>query len=111
MATLAQALAIAVAHHQRGRLDLAEEIYRRILAADPRHAETWHLWGVAALQREEYLLAVERIGRAIEIRPHEAAYYTNQGGALDKLGQLDAAVAAFRRAVALPPERAEPHHH
>jgi predicted O-linked N-acetylglucosamine transferase (SPINDLY family) len=111
MATLAEALAVAVTHHQGGRLELAEELYRRILAAAPEHAEAWHLWGVVALQRGQFPLAVERVQQAIALRPHAAAYYNNLGGALQKLGRLDEAIAAFRRATELAPDLAEPHHH
>jgi len=111
MATLAEALAVAVGHHQGGRLELAEEIYRRILAAEPAHAETWHLWGVVALQRGQFPLAVERLRQAIAFGPHEAAYHNNLGGALHKLGRLDEAIAAFRRAIELAPQLPDPYHH
>jgi Flp pilus assembly protein TadD len=40
MATLSEALAIAIEHHQNGRLQAAEQIYRKILAVEPNHAET-----------------------------------------------------------------------
>jgi len=36
---ISEAFAIAVEHHRAGRLDLAEEIYRRILAVEPNHAD------------------------------------------------------------------------
>jgi nucleotidyltransferase/DNA polymerase involved in DNA repair len=39
MATISEALATAVQHHQAGRLQAAEEIYRQILAVDPDHAD------------------------------------------------------------------------
>jgi hypothetical protein len=35
MATIPEALAIALQHHQAGRLPEAERIYRQILQADP----------------------------------------------------------------------------
>ena len=37
-------------HHQAGRLELAEEIYRRILAVEPNHPDALHLLGVVAHQ-------------------------------------------------------------
>ena len=33
MATISEALAIAIQHHQAGRLQAAEQIYRQILAS------------------------------------------------------------------------------
>ena len=36
--------------HQRGQLAEAEQIYRKILAIDPRHADSLHLLGALAHQ-------------------------------------------------------------
>ncbi len=43
MATISEALAIAIQHHRAGQLQAAEQIYRQILAAEPNHADTLHL--------------------------------------------------------------------
>jgi hypothetical protein len=40
--------AAAVGHHQAGRLNEAIRIYGEVLAASPRHADSFHLLGVAA---------------------------------------------------------------
>ena len=50
MATIPEALAIALAHHQAGRLPEAESIYRQSLALEPTHVVAWHLLGVMAHQ-------------------------------------------------------------
>lgn len=42
VATIPKALAIALQHHQAGRLQQAEPIYREILRADPNHADALH---------------------------------------------------------------------
>jgi Flp pilus assembly protein TadD len=42
----------AVAHQKAGRLSEAEEIYRRLLAAEPEHPEALHWLGVLFLQRD-----------------------------------------------------------
>ena len=46
MATLPEILAIAIEHHQAGRLQAAEQVYRQILAVEPNQADAWHLLGV-----------------------------------------------------------------
>jgi len=43
MATISEALAIAIQHHQGDRLQAAEQTYRQILAVEPNHAEAHHL--------------------------------------------------------------------
>jgi protein O-GlcNAc transferase len=50
MATIPEALAIAIHHHQNGRLQAAEQIYRQILQAEPDEADALHLLGVLAHQ-------------------------------------------------------------
>ena len=48
MATIPEALAVAVQYHQSGNLQQAEAIYRQILQVDPNHANALHLLGVIA---------------------------------------------------------------
>ena len=61
MATIPEALAIAIQHHQAGRLQAAEQIYRQILAVEPNHADAIHLLGVIAHQVGKHEIAVEYI--------------------------------------------------
>ena len=58
----------ALAHHQAGRLPEAEQLYRQILALEPRHADSLHLLGVLAQQVGRHDIALELIGRAIATR-------------------------------------------
>jgi len=51
MADVKELLRLAIEHHQQGRLDEAEVLYRQILDADPNHADANHMLGVAACQR------------------------------------------------------------
>ena len=43
--TIPQDFALALQHHQAGRLEAAEQIYRRILNAVPDHADALHAIG------------------------------------------------------------------
>jgi protein O-GlcNAc transferase len=109
MATITEALAIAVEHHQAGRLQIAEEIYRRILAVEPNQPDALHLLGLVAHQVGRHDVAVEFIGRAIELEGSAAAFHNNLGNALMDLGRLDEAVASYQRAMELKPDYAEAH--
>ncbi len=109
MATISQALAIAVQHHQAGRLQAAEQIYRQILAAEPSHADAWHLLGVIANQMGEHEVAVEYIGRAIGLKSTTAAFHNNLGEAYRALRNLPQALACYRRALDLEPDYAKAH--
>ena len=97
----------AVRQHRAGQLANAETLYRRILAADPRHADSMHLLGVLAHQAGRNERASDLIGRAIAINGKVASYHYNLGNALVGQNRLDDAAACFRRAVALQPDHAD----
>ena len=109
MATVSEALAIAVEHHQGGRLQAAEQIYRQILAVEPNQADAWHLLGVIAHQVGKHEIAVEYMERAIGLNGTEAVFHNNLGNALNAQGKFDEAVACYRRALELKPDYAEAH--
>jgi len=101
---------VAVGHHQAGRLDEAERLYREILAAAPDHVDSLHLLGVVASQRGRHAEAIALIGRAIALRPQPAAeFHSNIGLAHRALGQPDQAIRHFERALALKLDYAEAH--
>ncbi len=110
MATISEALAIAFQHHQAGRLQAAEQIYRQILALQPNHAVGWYLLGVIARQLGQHAVAVEYMGRAITLSPDVASYRVDCGNSLKEQGKLDEAVACYRRALELKPDYAEAHY-
>jgi len=109
MANISEALAIAQQHHQAGRLRLAEEIYHRILEADPHHADAMHLLGVIAHQAGDHELAIKRIRRALVECDTVAAYHNNLGEAYRAMDQLAEAAQSYRRAILLRPDYAEAH--
>jgi tetratricopeptide (TPR) repeat protein len=97
------AFAEAVRHHQDGRLAEAEALYRSVLAAHPRHADSLHLLGVLAHQAGRHAAAVALIDAAIAIDAEAPVYFCNLGNALQAAGRLDDAIAAYRNALALQP--------
>ena len=97
------------AHHQAGRLQEAEAIYRQVLEAEPNNPDALHLLGVIAHQMGNKELPVELIGRAIAANPRVPAYHNNLGNALKVQGKLEDAVTAYHGALALKPDYAEAH--
>ena len=97
----------AFRHHQAGRLREAEELYRRVLKQEPRHADALHLLGVLSHQTGKIDMAADLIRRAIALRPDYPEAYNNLGNILKHKGQLDEAIAACRKAIALRPNYAD----
>ncbi|HCA26645.1 MAG TPA: sulfotransferase [Betaproteobacteria bacterium] len=103
-AALSQAMQLALQHHQQGRLEQAESLYRQVTQADPANADAWHLLGVAAAQRGDHEAAVSLISRAISRRPEAALFHNNLGNALKALARADEAAASYRRAIERQPD-------
>ncbi|MGA2583462.1 MAG: tetratricopeptide repeat protein [Tepidisphaeraceae bacterium] len=98
---LDQAYERAGQHHQAGQLAEAEQIYRKIIQAQPNHADALHRLGMIAHQGGKDDVAITLIGRAIELRPNVAGYYVNLGVALYAKNRLEEADKALRQALKL----------
>jgi tetratricopeptide (TPR) repeat protein len=94
-------------HQGAGRLVEAEACYRKVLAAQPDHADALHLLGVVAHQVGRHDIAVDLIKQAIQRNGHNPAYFSNLGVALKAQGKLDEVVAACWQAIQLKPDYAE----
>ena len=107
--TIPEAFELALRHHQEGRLAQAEALYRQILAAQPKHADSLHLLGLIAHQLGRHGRALDLIRQAIAIDPNYPAAHCNLGEACRALGWLDEAIANYRRAIDLKPDYPEAH--
>ncbi|KAA0593681.1 tetratricopeptide (TPR) repeat protein [Azospirillum lipoferum] len=103
MATVAEALQIAVGLQRADRLDEARAVYLRILDVDPRNAHALHLLGLIERRQNRRDKALELIRAALGIAPEMADASCNLGSTLSELGRVDDAAAAFRRAIQLDP--------
>ena len=81
-----------------GRFDEALVAYGTALAIDPSRADIWYTAGCAHSTQKNYVAAVACFWRALALVPewHEAQH--NLGQVLFNLGQVDEALALFRRA-------------
>ena len=77
-------------------------MYRAILRAEPRHADTLHLLGVLQCQKGELEAGRDLIAKAIAIKP-SASFHLNLFNALNQLGRGAEALAALRKSAELNP--------
>lgn len=94
----------AVAAHQSGRFEEADELYRRTIANDPQHSNAMQMRGVIRLQQGNFDEAVKLIGRAVAVDPANGQAYSNLGTALMELKRYDEALEALRSAAKLQPD-------
>lgn len=107
MPTISEALSLAVEHHQAGRLAEAEPLYRQVLAAEPNRPGVWRLLGLLAHQTGRHEMALQYIGRAVQLQPDDATAHVDWGLVYHRLGRLGQAVAGYRRALELRPDYPE----
>ena len=91
-------------HHQAGRIDQAEPLYRKVLKRAQNHYHALHLLGMIAHDRGRDEDAVHLISRALALSPNFADAHLNLGSALRGLDRLDEAAASYRRAIAQRPD-------
>ncbi len=97
----------AMAHHQAGRLQEAEQLYQQILRAEPDHAEALHLLGLVAYRVGDNEKASELIAQAIQRSPRNPLFHFNLGVVRQKQDRFDEAVASYEQAVSLNPQYLE----
>lgn len=97
----------ALRHHQAGRLDQAEGLYRRVLAVEPSQPDALHLLGMAELARGNLDEAFRLVNQAARLKPKEAVFVSDLGVVLEAFERFDEAEEAYRRALALNPRHAE----
>ena len=104
VATIQEALTLAVGQHQAGRFAEAEQIYRQILEIDPNHSDARNLLGLIAHRSGRSDLAIEYIRQAIGLNPGYEGYHLNLGAVYQDTGQHVEAMACFREALRLKPD-------
>lgn len=106
MLSISDALQQGMRHHQAGQIAEAEQLYRQVLAQEPRQPQALYLLGLVALQASQFRAAADLIGRAIDVDASQPVFYANLGEALRQLDDRAGAIAALERALALDPQLA-----
>jgi tetratricopeptide (TPR) repeat protein len=106
---LPAALDKAVAYHQAGALNQAEEIYVEVLQHVPRNVDAQRLLGILARQTGRVPLALTALRRALAAGDEQPETRIHLAGSLRDAGKLEAARAELVAAVECFPESAEVH--
>ncbi|HEY2411299.1 MAG TPA: tetratricopeptide repeat protein [Pirellulaceae bacterium] len=109
MPNLSDTLNTALEHHQAGRVQDAEQLYRQILLVEPSHPEALNYLGVIALQAGNFAFAADCLQRALAVRPNYDEAHCMLGVTLAALGSLDQAIIHFRQAIDANPDYPEAH--
>lgn len=99
----------AMQAHQKGDLDTAERLYKKVLGLQIAQPDAMHYLGVLYHQRGRSDEAVELIRAALEITPNHPDAHNNLGNVLKESGRLAEAEASYRRALACSPDHHNAH--
>ncbi len=94
----------AIGAHQKGDLDAAEHLYKKVLGLKIAQPDAMHYLGVLCHQRGRSDEAVELIRAALEATPNHPDAHNNLGNVLKESGRLAEAEASYRRALACSPD-------
>ena len=89
--TIEQALNKAIAHHQAGELQDAEQLYRTILQAQPNHPDANHNLGVLAVQVKQPATGLPFFKAALDANPDIEHFWLSYIDGLMLAGQAEVA--------------------
>ena len=101
----------AVALHQQGRLNEAQEMYQHVLEGEPTNQLAVLNLAIVYQQTQRDVLARQALERGVSAAPNDPVAHYNLGNFLRRFGDLhDAAEAAFAEALRLQPDFADAHY-
>ena len=92
-----------------GEHPAAEQSYRRAVALEPDHAESWHGLAIALLRQKQHEDAAAAALRAVGLQHFFPEAHFHLGAALALCGHSDEAIAALETCLALSPAHAGAH--
>ncbi len=100
----------AVRLHHAGRYDAAAELYRRILAVDPRHLGALNGLGMIEFQAGRFTAAIALLERVVAVAGEHGGFLMNLGAVHDRAGNPRQAERCYARAIAAAPQYPDPYY-
>jgi protein O-GlcNAc transferase len=102
-----ESLQSALAYHQAGNLQQAENIYKDILSIEPGNFHALHYMGILYYQTKQYDSAIKTIEKALQVNPADANAHYNLGNVYKDADQYDDAIRCFEKSIDLNPDNAD----
>ncbi|MEY4717700.1 MAG: hypothetical protein RL563_318 [Pseudomonadota bacterium] len=97
---------LATSLHNKGQLQEAKALYKKILEHNPREFEALKLLATVYSQINQNEIAIQIYEKALKIDASVAGLYSNYGIALTALKKFDEALSVFSKAIELNPDYA-----
>ena len=99
----------AIDAHREGKLEEAEQFYRKVLKNQPTNLTALNNLGVLLSTLGIFSEAEKNYRKAIELKPTYIDAHINLGNTLKDIGRIDEAEAAYKKAIELNPEHVTTH--
>ena len=100
---------LAVQNHQKNNLEVAENLYKKILEKDPNHFQSICFLGTLSIQIKNFERAKKLLNKAIRIQPNNANVNNNLGIVNNELEDYQKAINYFQKAIKIQPDHANAH--
>ena len=100
----AHSLQQALLLHQQGQLEGAQVAYQLLIQAYPQSSQPYYFLGLLNQQQSRYQEALGLIEQALQLEPKAASYWKAKGDVLTAIPDINAAEAAYKKAVAFNKE-------
>ena len=97
--TIKENFVLAVQNQQKNNLQVAEDLYKKILKINPNHFESIFLLGTLLAETKKFVEAKQMLIKAVQIKPNHALAHNNLGITFKELGKHQEALASYKNAI------------
>ncbi|MFC1684088.1 sulfotransferase [Pseudomonadota bacterium] len=97
----------AVLLHKQGKTEEANQLYLKVLEADPDNADALHFHGLIEAEKNNYNKALPYLEKSLQLKPGRAPFHHNSAGIFARLGMKEKALHHFQEAIRLQPDYGE----
>ena len=105
--TIKKTFVLAYQNYQKKNFKAAEDLYKKILKANPNHFGSNFYLGTLLAQTQRFKLAKPLLYKATQIKPNYAAAHNNLGATLKELSEYQETINCCQKAIQIDPNYAD----
>ena len=107
--TTEETFSLAFKNHKKNNLQVAENLYKKILKINPEHFNSIFYLGTLLSQTKRFNLAKPLLEKAIQIEPNYSHAHNNLGIVFQDLGEHQKAISSYEKTIQIEPNYAIAH--